>query len=195
MKVNKHVCYLDHVLYDWSLNHLGYLLHFMRFSMTRMTPSQLKSLPHFMRFSTTCMTPSQLKLLPHFMRFSMTRMTASQLTLLPHFMRFSMTCMTVSQLTSLPHFSLRVQNTSLIIRNNASKLMHLWFYFTAKITSYTSFTKYFYTLHPIVCYSKVFIVVVIINLFTKTFYITFNAEQREPHTHISIKFIEIIYIM
>jgi len=59
----------------------------------------------------------------------------------------------------------------------------------------TLYLKYFYTLHPIVCYSKVFIVVVIINLFTKIFYITFNAKQRKSHTHISIRFIDIIYIM
>jgi len=106
-----------------------------------------------------------------------------------------MTCMALSQLNSLPHFPFRIQNSSLIIRKKTSKLMHLWFYFTAKITFYTLFTKYFYTLHPIVCYSKIFIVIVIINLFTETFYITFNSKQRKPHTHISIRFIEIIYIM
>lgn len=104
-------------------------------------------------------------------------------------------CHILSQLTLLPHFSLRIQNSSLIIRKKSSKLMHLWFYFTAKITSYTLFTKYFYTLHPIVCYSKIFIVIVIINLFTKNFYITFNAKQRKPYTHIPIRFIEIICIM
>jgi hypothetical protein len=33
------------------------------------------------------------------------------------------------------------------------------------------------------------------SIYKKKIYIIFNAKQRKPHTHLSIRFIEVIYIM